>query len=155
MCFVSVVTLFLHQAGVDAAFAQWGLPAIIGVAVWLIGLAITETRGRVRLMPVLVGGVAGASLAGLLALLLFSLDVAEINDHAHPKFWNRDTAIFRGWAQGGAFIGLLLGILASWRLTSKRSRVCAVPNGGQPQSPPAANEPAPDGDAVPLAEQDY
>jgi hypothetical protein len=145
MCVVAIVTLFLHQAGVNAAVAQWGLPIIFGVAFWLIGLTITETRGRVRLMSVLIGGVVGASLAGLLSLVLFSLDVTEINDHAHPKLWNRDTAIFRGWAQGGAFVGLLLGVLASWHRTSKSPQICTLPNTGQPQSPPSADQPAADG----------
>ena len=130
----AVASAFVGKVGVSVAATTWVVAACTSAAACLLVAVLPSLRGRVRVVPVLLGAVAASSLAGWLVIAAYSLDVAEIRQEA-AEVGQRlplklrppaPAAVDLYWSAtaAGAMTGVLLAGSASWLCTRRaRSRI--------------------------------
>jgi hypothetical protein len=138
---VAVIAGFVAQVGIEIAASVWGGGCFLALVAWLIPNVISDTRGRIRIVPVLLGAIVGISMAGMLSIAVASLDVQEIDHHDHPKLrWSRDTAIFRASVFWGGTLGLGMALWGSWHCTGRRIKNADQRDGELSQPPPTVHD---------------
>ena len=132
---VALASGFAQQVGIMNAAKCGAGPTILAVGLWLMASVPSETRGRIRMIPVVVGAIAGVSLAGLFSILLCSLNAAAVGAPGARRFDHPDTDIVGTWTLIGSVLGLVSTLLSSWHWTRARLTTGGKPNTGSPQCP--------------------
>jgi hypothetical protein len=134
----AVAAAFVGKVGAGVAARTWLVAACTSAAACLLIVALPSLRRRVRIVPVVVGAAAAASLAGWLAIAAYSLDVAEIRQEAAEVRHNlpdkcgaspAPAAVQLYWSAtvAGAMTGVLLPGAASWLCTGRARKSYSPP----------------------------
>jgi hypothetical protein len=133
---VALASGLVQQVGIEEAAKCWCGPVVFAVGIWLIAAVPSETRRRIKLIPVVMGAILGASLAGVL-IVLDSFHWTGIRAPDPRRIRIHDSDIIRVFL--GGVIGSVLVLLSSWHWTRARLGAGAKSNTDQPQSPPPAD----------------